>query len=135
MKIKYIVYPIVDNMVQLFLNQLGYQSGYIFEELPNNRYVKKIGSLDIYEGDDFVEKIYFCTTNTPIDLNNIFGNVIAFNGLKAPTWFSVKKIPNGITLLQEQVFDFVVNSKKFNGVVIFFDKKRKAINEKIIESY
>lgn len=133
MKIKYIVYPVVDGNVQLFINQRGYWSGYVLGELPTKLEVDTIGVLCVYEGESSVEKIYFCRTVSPIDANNLFSSVVPITEFRGPTWFPESKIPPGLSPLQVEVFEYVMQNKPFSGKLSFLDKTRKSIEHKQIE--
>ncbi len=130
MKNKYIVYEILGEKVKLFTNQTGYQSGYVFEEKPDDHGLEIIGQIDVYEAGSFKERVFVCKIVIPIDGEGLFSKYFPVAILRGPVWFFLKIPPlKEMTILQQRALTLAIENKPFKQNLYFKDKTRISLLE------
>lgn len=133
MKTKYIVYPILGKLVDLFLNQKGRLSGCVFGEKPDDRGLQIIGEILIFEGKDEnpVENIFVCKLSTPVNPDNFFDKIANIDNVRSPTSFSIESPPlEEMSSIQQTALPLAIEGKPFKARFRFTDKKRALLLDK-----
>ena len=127
MKTKYIVYPILGKLVDLFLNQRGSLSGCVFGQKPDDRGLQIIGEILVFEGGDEnpVENIFVCKISTPVNPDNFFDRIANIDNVRSPTGFSIDSPPlEEMSVLQQRALPLAIEGRPFKARFCFTDKKR-----------